>query len=80
MLSKEEILDKNVTDGTGIEVTQDEALKSMSEYAEQEAIAFVEWMGQNEFNERNRNGQANNPELTLQQLYQIYKQSKPQQP
>lgn len=46
---------------------------AMSEYAEQEAIAFVEWMGQNEYNERNRNGQANNPELTLKQLYQIYK-------
>ena len=68
MLSKEEIVEKLSVGQQSIPT-----FKAMDFYAEQEAIAFVEWMGQNEYNERNRNGQANNPELTLKQLYQIYK-------
>lgn len=43
MNTRKEILNLIVVDGTGIEVTQDEALKAMSEYAKQTAKLFLVW-------------------------------------
>lgn len=42
-MTRKEILDSIVVDGTGIEVTQNEALKAMSVHAKQTAIAFAKW-------------------------------------
>ncbi len=42
-LTKEQILESIITDGTGIEVTQSEALEAMEIYAKQQSIAFAEF-------------------------------------
>ena len=70
-MTNEEIIDSIVIDGTGIEVTNEEAKKCMDAARRDEAIAFLEKIRDYEHESGN---QICYDERTSEQLYQLFKQ------
>lgn len=73
-MTKEEIIDKHHNLNLGLlSITEKQIHSAMDEYAQQEAIAFAEWILKTNWAEKETWGRYDPPSTpTMKELYQLY--------